>query len=43
MLAYWLPLNLRLIHGLEILADSLVYAWVLVALLAKKPMAIRDR
>jgi len=43
MLAYWLPLSLRLIHGLEILADSLVYAWVLVVLLAKKPMDIRDR
>jgi len=43
MLAYWLPLSLRLIHGLEILTDSLVYAWVLVVLLAKKPMAIRDR
>jgi hypothetical protein len=33
---YWLPLNVRLFHGLEILADSLVYAWVLVLLLVKK-------
>jgi hypothetical protein len=33
---YWMPLGLRLFHGLEILADSLVYAWVLVLLLVKK-------
>jgi hypothetical protein len=33
---YWLPLNVRLFHGLEILADSLVYAWALVLLLVKK-------
>jgi hypothetical protein len=33
---YWLPLNVRLFHGLEILADSLVYAWVLALLLVKK-------
>jgi hypothetical protein len=34
---YWLPLNVRLFHGLEILADSLVYAWILVMLLVKTP------
>lgn len=33
---YWLPLNVRLFHGAEILADSLVYAWILVLLLMKK-------
>jgi hypothetical protein len=32
--AYWLPLGFRIIHGAEILADSLVYAWVVVLLLA---------
>jgi hypothetical protein len=31
--AYWLPLNFRLIHGLEILVDSLVYVAVLIWLL----------
>lgn len=30
--AYWLPAELRLIHSLEILADELVYAGVLVVL-----------
>jgi hypothetical protein len=33
---YWLPLNVRLFHGVEILADSLVYAWILVLLLVQK-------
>jgi hypothetical protein len=33
---YWLPLEVRLFHGVEILADSLVYAWVLVLLVVKK-------
>jgi hypothetical protein len=32
MQAIWLPASLRLVHTLEILADSLVYAWVLVML-----------
>ncbi len=31
--APWLPTALRVGHGLEILADSLVYAWALVVLL----------
>jgi hypothetical protein len=30
---YWLPLDVRAYHGLEILADSMIYAWVIVALL----------
>lgn len=34
--AYWLPAELRLIHGLEILADELIYAGILV-LLFKSP------
>ena len=33
---YWLPLKVRLFHGVEIMVDSLVYAWVLVLLLVKK-------
>ena len=33
--AYWLPLTLRVPHSLEILADSMVYALVLVVLLTK--------
>jgi hypothetical protein len=34
---YWLPLSVRIFHGAEILADSLVYACLLVILLAGKP------
>jgi hypothetical protein len=30
--AYWMPAQLRIIHGLEILADELVYSAVLVTL-----------
>jgi hypothetical protein len=30
---YWLPLSVRVFHGLEIMADSMVYSWVLVVLL----------
>ncbi|HEM61181.1 MAG TPA: hypothetical protein ENO24_02730 [Chloroflexi bacterium] len=33
---YWLPLSVRLFHGVEILADSLVYAWVLALLLVTR-------
>jgi hypothetical protein len=33
--AYYMPLNIRIPHTLEILADSLTYAGVLVVLLAK--------
>ena len=29
----WLPTTMRIVHGVEITADSLVHAWVLVALL----------
>ena len=32
--AYWMPVQLRIIHSLEILADELVYSAVLVALFA---------
>jgi hypothetical protein len=35
LIAYWLPLSLRLPHALEILAGELVYGGVLVALLAR--------
>jgi hypothetical protein len=35
-LAYELPLVLRITHSIEILADSFVYAWLLVALLVQK-------
>ncbi|HUS70020.1 MAG TPA: hypothetical protein VM075_04495 [Anaerolineae bacterium] len=34
---YWMPVSIRLFHGLEILADSMVHAWVLVLLLVKAP------
>jgi hypothetical protein len=34
--AYWFPWQVRLFHSLEILADSLVYAWVLGVLLVKR-------
>jgi len=33
----WMPTQLRIVHSIEILADSLVHAWVLVALLIPKP------
>ena len=33
----WIPMTLRIVHGLEISADSIVHAWVLVALLVPKP------
>jgi hypothetical protein len=36
---YWLPASVRLFHGLEILADSLVHSWVLVFLLVVSPQA----
>ncbi len=34
---YWLPVSVRLFHSLEILADSMVYAWALVMLLVNRP------
>jgi hypothetical protein len=34
--AYWFPWQLRLFHGLELLADSLAYSAVLTALLANR-------
>jgi len=33
----WMPTQLRIVHSIEIIADSLVHAWVLVALLTPKP------
>ena len=33
--AYWLPSSLRLVHGVEILSDSLLYAAVLVLLMTR--------
>jgi hypothetical protein len=39
MQAVWLPANLRLVHTLEILADSFVYAWVLVILFRRSDIA----
>ena len=30
----WLPDHMRIVHGLEIAADSLAHAWIMVALLA---------
>lgn len=38
--AYWLPAELRLIHSLEILADELVYAGILVVLF-KQPATVK--
>lgn len=32
----WMPTQLKIVHSLEIIADSLVHAWVLVALLVPK-------
>lgn len=34
--SYWFPWQMRIIHGLELLADALIYAGVLAALLGKK-------
>lgn len=39
MQAVWLPATLRLTHTLEILADSSVYAWVLVMLYRRSDTA----
>ena len=33
----WLPSTMRFVHGVEITIDSLIHAWVLVALLVAKP------
>ena len=42
--AYWFPWQLRLFHGLELLADSLAYCALLVALLARtnKPVLAQE-
>ena len=39
MLAVWLPGSLRMVHTLEILADSFVYAWALVMLFRRSHTA----
>jgi hypothetical protein len=39
--AYWLPGPMRLLHGGEILADSMTYAAVVVALLVRPPAGHR--
>ena len=36
VLAYQVPVMLIVTHGIEVLVDSFVYAWLLVALLARK-------
>ncbi len=41
--AHWLPLGLRLPHAMEILADSVVYAYVVVALLRPRGDMRYDR
>jgi hypothetical protein len=38
----WMPPALRIVHSLEIAADSLVHAWILVALLVPKPRRVTD-
>lgn len=35
--AYWLPLNVRIPHTIEILLDSFAYSGVLICLLTKRP------
>jgi hypothetical protein len=34
--AHWWPISMRLVHSVEICADSFVYAWILVALLVPR-------
>ena len=34
--AHWWPISMRVVHGVEICADSFAYAWVLVALLVPR-------
>lgn len=39
----WFPTRMRIVHGLEITADSLVHAWVVVALLVpRRPAGRRE-
>jgi hypothetical protein len=39
---YWMPVSMRLFHGFEILADSLVYSWVIVILLWGTPKPLKE-
>lgn len=41
--AYWFPWQLRLAHGLELLADGLVYAGALVLLFGREQAEVRER
>ena len=41
--ASWLPMTMRIVHGLEITADSIVHAWVLVALLVPRKKVSENR
>ncbi|MFQ5891029.1 MAG: hypothetical protein ACE5JR_13455, partial [Gemmatimonadota bacterium] len=36
VLAYQVPIVLVVIHGIEVLVDSLIYAWLLATLLARE-------
>jgi len=38
--AYWFPWQLRLFHGLELLADALVYAGMLITLFRQVPVEV---
>jgi len=38
----WMPTTLRIVHSLEIVADSLVHAWVLVALFAPQASKVEE-
>ncbi|TVQ08995.1 MAG: hypothetical protein EA364_14760 [Balneolaceae bacterium] len=40
--SYWLPMEMRFFHSLEILADSVAYAGVLVLLFARATNGTSD-
>lgn len=41
--AYWFPWQMRLFHGLELLADGIVYAGVLVLLFGREQIEVGER
>lgn len=41
--AAWFPTTMRVVHSIEIIADSVVYAWVLLALLMPTAAAVSRR
>jgi len=43
MQGYWLPWGMRGLHALEILADALVYGWVLATVLLTREPPHRER